>query len=62
LGGLVRFPRAGTRQSDAEGHDPADNALRSRRKVSEASLVTWIDATRLRDGDDDRDGGGGAAA
>jgi len=61
VGGLVRFPRSSARQTDAEWHDPADNALRSTRKASEASLVTWIDAPPLRDSDDDNDGGGAAA-
>jgi len=61
MGGLVRFPRGGARQNDAQWHDPADNAVRSTRKASEASLVTWIDAPPLRDSDDDNDGGGAAA-
>jgi hypothetical protein len=59
VGGLVHFPRSGTRQSDAEWHDPAaDSALRSTR---DASRVTWIELERQRDGDDDGDGGGRAA-
>ena len=58
MGGLVHFPRNGARQSDAEWHDPADNAPRSTR---DASLVTWTEVMRLRDGDDDGDGGGRAA-
>lgn len=65
MGGLIRFPRTGMRQSDAQRLDPAElspNALRSTRRTSEASIVTWIDAKRLHDGDDDGDGGGGAAA
>lgn len=62
MGGLIHFPRTGIRQNDAEWHDPAENALRSTRKTSEAALVTWLDATRLRDGDDDSDGSGGSAA
>jgi hypothetical protein len=61
LGGLIHFPRTGNRQND-EWHDPAENAMRSTRKTPEVSLVTWVDATRLRDGDDDGDGSGGTAA
>jgi hypothetical protein len=61
MGGLVHFPRTGARQSDAEWHDPADNPLRSTRKTSDATLVSWIDVTPLRDGDDEGDGGGTAA-
>jgi len=60
LGGLIHFPRNGVRQSD-EWHDPADNALRSTRKASDVSLVTWSEVTRLHDGEDDGDGGGSAA-
>ena len=61
MGGLVRFSRKGARKSDAEWHDGADSALRSPRKISDAAPVTWIDATRSRDSDDDNDGGGAAA-
>jgi hypothetical protein len=61
VGGVVRFPRSSTRPSDAEWHDPAENAPGSTRKAPEASLVTWIDVARLRDSDDDNDGGGAAA-
>jgi len=61
LGGLVHFPRTAARRSEAEWHDPAENALRST-KSGDASLVTWIDAKRSRDGDDDGDGSGGRAA
>jgi hypothetical protein len=61
MGGLVHFPRTGARQSDAEWYDPADSAVRSTRKTPDTSLVTWLDAKRLRDTDDDGDGGGAAA-
>lgn len=61
MGGLVHFPRTSVRQSDADWHDPADDALRSTRTTPETSLVTWLDAKRLRDSDDDGDGGGAAA-
>ncbi|HEV8670438.1 MAG TPA: hypothetical protein VGS01_06840 [Candidatus Limnocylindria bacterium] len=60
MGGLIDFPGA-ARQNDAEWHDPADNTGRSTRNASEPSLITWLDAMRLRDGDDDGDGGGNAA-
>ena len=61
MGGLIRFPRTGTQQNDAEWHESADSVLRATRKTSDASIVTWLDAKRLRDGDDDGDGGGAAA-
>jgi hypothetical protein len=60
LGGLINFPRT-PRQNDTEWHDQVENVLRSTRKTSDASLITWLDAKRLRDGDDDSDGGGAAA-
>ena len=65
MGGLVRFPRSSARQTEAERHDPAEtssNAMRPNRKGPEASLVRWIDSTRLHDGGDDDNDGGGAAA
>jgi hypothetical protein len=61
LGGLIHFPRTGIRQNDAELHDSADAVLHATRNTSEVSIVTWLDAKRLRDGDDDGDGGGAAA-
>ena len=42
--------------------EPSDNSLRTTRTTSEGSLVTWLDAKRLREGEDDGDGGGGSAA
>lgn len=48
------------RQND-EWHDPADNARRSTRKTSDASLVRWVEATRLHDGEDEGGDGGTAA-
>jgi hypothetical protein len=62
VGGLVHFPRSGARRTDPEWHDPADNAVRSTRKTSEPSLITWLDANTSRDTDDDGDGSGGSAA
>jgi hypothetical protein len=65
VGGLINFPRTGIRQNDTEWQDSAERSpsvLRSTRKTSDASLVTWLDAKRLRDGDDDGGDGGGAAA
>ena len=53
---MIHFPR--NRNND-EWHDPADNALRATRWTSDASLVMWVEATRLSDGEDD---GGGTAA
>jgi hypothetical protein len=61
LGGLIHFPRTGIQQNDAEWRDSADSVLRATRKTSDASIVTWLDTKRLRDGDDDGDGGGAAA-
>jgi hypothetical protein len=63
MGGLVHLPRTGGRESDIQRRDPtekASNALRSPRRTSERSRITWLDA-RPRDGEDD-DGGGGSAA
>jgi hypothetical protein len=60
LGGVIDFPR-NIRQNDAERRDSAESVLRSTRTMPEASLVTWLDVKRLRDGDDDGDGGGAAA-
>jgi hypothetical protein len=65
LGGLIDFPRPGVRQNDSERQQPAERApsvLRATHKTSDASIVTWLDAKRLRDGDDDGGDGGGAAA
>jgi len=62
LGSLVRFPRNSARGSDAQWSEVSDNSLRATRTTSEASLVTWLDVKRLRDGEDDGDGGGGKAA
>jgi len=61
LGSLVRFPRNSAR-SDAQWREASDNSLRATRTTSEASLVTWLDVKRLRDGEEDGDGGGGSAA
>jgi hypothetical protein len=61
LGGLIHFPRNGIRQNDTERHEPTESFLRATRKTSDASIVTWLDTKRLRDGDDDGDGGGAAA-
>jgi hypothetical protein len=64
LGGLIDFPRT-RRQTETERHDAAErspNVLRSTRKTADASLVTWLDAKRLRDSSDDDGDGGGAAA
>jgi hypothetical protein len=58
LGGLIHFPRNG---KNDEWHDPADNALRSTRRTSDVSLATWVEATRLSDGEDDGGDGGTAA-
>jgi len=60
LGSLINFPHTGARQSDTKRHDTPDNASHSSRNSSEPSLVTWIDATRQRDNDDDGDGGSAA--
>jgi len=60
LGSVINFPRTGARQSDGKRHDPADNASHSSRSSSEPSLVTWIDAKRQRDSEDDGDGGSAA--
>ena len=60
MGSLINFPRTGVRQGDVKRHDPADNALRSTHSSSESSLVTWIDAKRQRDTEDDGDGGSAA--
>jgi hypothetical protein len=49
------------RQNETEWHEPSESVLRATRKTSDASIVTWLDATRLRDSDDDNDGGGTAA-
>jgi len=57
----VRLPRNGARQTDAQWREPADGASRSTRKSADATLITWTDAKRRRDGDDDGDGGGRAA-
>ena len=61
MGGLIHFPRTGMRQNETEWHEPSESVLRATRKTSDASIVTWLDATRLRDSDDDNDGGGTAA-
>ena len=61
MGGLIHFPRTGIRQNDTERREPSESVLRATRKASDASIVTWLDATRLRDSDDDNDGGGTAA-
>ena len=60
MGGLVRFPR-GARPGDVQWRDPADDAVRSTRATSDASLITRLDAKRLRDRGEDDDGGGTAA-
>jgi len=60
LGSLINFPRTGARQSDVKRHDPADKTPRATRGSSESSLVTWNDAKRQRDGEDDGDGGSAA--
>jgi hypothetical protein len=60
LGGLVHFPRTAPQRSEVEWHDPAENALRSTRKTSDASRVAWIETNTMRDIEDD--GGGGSAA
>jgi hypothetical protein len=60
LGGVIDFPR-NIRQNEAERHDSAESVLRPTRTMSDASLITWLDVKRLRDGDDDGDGGGAAA-
>jgi hypothetical protein len=62
VGGIVRFPRTSTARSEAEWHDPADNARRWTRTTLDASLVTWLDTTSSHESDDDSDGGGGSAA
>jgi len=59
LGSLILFPRNAGRRSDTQWHETAESPTR---KTSEASLVTWLDAKRLREGEDDGDGGGGHAA
>jgi hypothetical protein len=59
----VLFPRSAARRSDAQQRrEVSDNSLRPTRATSEASLVTWLDVKRLRDAEDDGDGGGGSAA
>ena len=60
MGGLVHFPRSATRHGESEGQHSAEDVFPVTRNTSEISLVTWIDAKRSRDGDDD--GGGGRAA
>jgi len=60
VGSLINFPRTGARPSDAKRHDPADSAPRSARNSADPSMVTWIDAKRQRDSDDDGDGGSAA--
>jgi hypothetical protein len=60
LGSLINFPPTGAKQSDGKGHDPADKAPRALRSSSESSLVTWSDAKRQRDSEDDGDGGSAA--
>jgi len=61
LGSLVLFPRAAARRSDTQRRDPSDASMRSTRTASEGSL-TRLDVKRVRDGEDDGDGGGGSAA
>jgi len=61
LGSLVLFPRAAARRSDAQRRDPSDASMRPTRTASEGSL-TRLDVKRVRDGEDDGDGGGGSAA
>jgi hypothetical protein len=61
LGGLVHFPRTAARRTEAEPHDVADDAVRSTRRTSEMTRITWIDVQMTSDGDDDGDGGGRAA-
>ena len=36
--------------------------MRATRTTSNARVITWLDAKRLREGEDDGDGGGGSAA
>ena len=60
MGSLINFPRTGARPSDGKRHDPTENALGSTHSSSESSLVTWIDAKRQRDTEDDGDGGSAA--
>jgi hypothetical protein len=61
MGGLIKFPRNGALRGDAKWND-RESASMTSRADREASLISWIDVTQQRDGDDDRDGGGGAAA
>jgi hypothetical protein len=61
VGGLIKFPRNGARRSEVEWRDPAENAPRSTRKTSDASVITWLDAKSSRDIEGDGDGGGSAA-
>ncbi len=60
MGSLINFPRTGARPSDAKRHDPTDSASRSTRNSADPSIVTWIEAKRQRDSDDDGDGGSAA--
>jgi hypothetical protein len=64
LGGLIHFPRTAALRGESDWQNSADDLLRPTRNTSEVSLLTWIDAKRSRDGDDDGDGGdgGGRAA
>jgi hypothetical protein len=60
VGSLINFPQIGARPSDAKRHDPADSSARATRNSADPSMVTWIDAKRQRDSDDDGDGGSAA--
>jgi hypothetical protein len=60
MGGVVHFPRSGSRK-ESELHDAAEDAVRSTHATPDTARITWMDVRLSRDGDDD-DGGGGRAA
>jgi hypothetical protein len=56
MGGVIQFPRAGTRRGEAERHESRDDAPRVTRSAPQLSVIETVTSR-----DDDGDGGGSAA-
>ena len=57
MGGVIKFPRGGTRRGETERREGRDDALHATRSAPRLSVIETVSS---RD-DDDGDGGGSAA-